>query len=247
MAGRAALVRFVLSAIPVYLLIAMNVPKWFIKAANKLRGFCWKGRKEVNGGSCLVAWEKVQWPLDLGGLGIHNLEIMGWALQMKWLWLQKTAANKPWSGLQIPVHSHAKALFAISLVSHVGNGKNTLFWSDKWLHNCSLMDLAPEVTTCVPSRIIKNRTVEEALNQRARVRDIRGGLSLNGLIEYLQFWDLVLDFTLTELDDQHYWKHTVSGTFTPKSAYRLYFCGSITFEPWDATEMQSLSVVGHEE
>ena len=53
------------------------------------RGFLWRGRKEANGGCCLVGWEKVQMPLELGGLGIQNLEIMGWALQMKWLWWQK--------------------------------------------------------------------------------------------------------------------------------------------------------------
>ncbi|GJN13052.1 hypothetical protein PR202_ga31385 [Eleusine coracana subsp. coracana] len=88
LAGRAALVRFVLSAIPVYILIAINIPKWFIKAIDKIRrGFFWKGRKEAIGGSCLVAWEKVQRPLDLGGLGIQNLQVMSWALQIKWLWL----------------------------------------------------------------------------------------------------------------------------------------------------------------
>jgi hypothetical protein len=53
LAGRTAMVRFVLSAIPVYLLIAMNVPKWVIKAFDKVRrAFLWKGRKEVNGGNC---------------------------------------------------------------------------------------------------------------------------------------------------------------------------------------------------
>uniref|UniRef100_A0A0A8ZUL3 Reverse transcriptase domain-containing protein n=1 Tax=Arundo donax TaxID=35708 RepID=A0A0A8ZUL3_ARUDO len=87
--GRATMVRTVLSAIPVYLLIAMNVPKWVIKAIDKIcRAFLWKGGKEVNGGSCLVAWDKVTRPLDLGGLGIHNLQVMSWALQMRWLWLR---------------------------------------------------------------------------------------------------------------------------------------------------------------
>jgi hypothetical protein len=37
MVGRVALVRFVLSAIPISVLIAMKVPKWFIKAINKLQ------------------------------------------------------------------------------------------------------------------------------------------------------------------------------------------------------------------
>jgi hypothetical protein len=36
MARRVAWVRFVLSAIPIYVLIAMKVSKWFIKAINKL-------------------------------------------------------------------------------------------------------------------------------------------------------------------------------------------------------------------
>ena len=76
-AGRATLVRCVLSATPIYLLIAISVPKWFIKAVDKIRkGFLWQGKEKANGGCCLVAWEKVMRPLDLGGLGIPNLEVM---------------------------------------------------------------------------------------------------------------------------------------------------------------------------
>jgi hypothetical protein len=43
----------------------------------------------------LVAWEKVMRPTDLGGLGIHNLDIMGWALQMLWLWFEMTRSDWP--------------------------------------------------------------------------------------------------------------------------------------------------------
>jgi hypothetical protein len=35
--GRATLVQFVLSAMPIYLLIAINVPKWFLRLVNKIR------------------------------------------------------------------------------------------------------------------------------------------------------------------------------------------------------------------
>jgi len=83
MAGRVTWVRFVLSAIPIYLLIAIKVPKWFIRSIHKFRrAFAWQGQKQVNGGSCLVAWDKMQQPLDYGGLGILNMEFMGWALQI---------------------------------------------------------------------------------------------------------------------------------------------------------------------
>lgn len=45
MAGRAVWVRAVLSALPIHVLIALNVPKWLIKALDKIRrGFIWKGR-----------------------------------------------------------------------------------------------------------------------------------------------------------------------------------------------------------
>jgi hypothetical protein len=44
----------------------------------------------VQSGKCLVAWELVQRPLPLGGLGILNLRLMGMALWLRWLWLQRT-------------------------------------------------------------------------------------------------------------------------------------------------------------
>ncbi|GJN40276.1 hypothetical protein PR202_gb29474 [Eleusine coracana subsp. coracana] len=50
-----------------------NIPKWLLKAINKiLRAFIWKDLQQVQGGCCLVAWDKVQRHIDLGGLGIPN-------------------------------------------------------------------------------------------------------------------------------------------------------------------------------
>ena len=70
--------------------------------------FLWKARKEINGASCLVVWEKVMRPNNLSGLSIHNLEIMGWALQMCWLWIEKTKQDRLWAGLEVPVHPNMR-------------------------------------------------------------------------------------------------------------------------------------------
>lgn len=132
LAGKVTWVRFVLTAIPIYVLIVIDMPKWFIKALNKLRrGFTWKGCEQLNGGACLVAWEKVQRPLNLGGLGILNLEYMGWALQMRWLWFAKTNANRPWQGLEFKFHPNVVAFFNMATTSQVGNGNTTCFWLDR--------------------------------------------------------------------------------------------------------------------
>jgi hypothetical protein len=147
----------VLSALPIHLLLAINVPKWFIKAVNKIRrGFLWKGRQNVNGGCCLVAWDKVQRPLDLGGLGISNLELMGWALQVRWLWFRKTDRNRPWHALEIPTHHCVIAMFQIAMESRVGNGNTILFWRDNWLTGKSISEIAPLVVEAVPAKI-KNK------------------------------------------------------------------------------------------
>jgi hypothetical protein len=182
LAGCTAWVRFVLSAIPIYALIAINVPKWFVRAVDKIRrGFLWKGREQVNGGNCLVAWDKVQHPLDLGGLGVLKLEVMSWSLQIRWLWFQKSDPNRPWKGLRIHVHPNALGMFKIAMESRVGNRVSTLFWSDTWLLGYSLGDLAPSVLAAVPSKVQQQRTVAQALQDLSWPRDIQAGLSFIGL------------------------------------------------------------------
>lgn len=232
-AGRATLARFVLSAMPIHLLIAVNVPKWFTKAIDKIRrGFLWQGKDKANGGCCLVAWEKVMRPLELGGLGIPNLEVMAWALQIRWQWFKKTKANRPWSDLELPSHSNSMALFAIAVMTEIGNGQSTLFWTDRWLHGCSIEALAPSVYACVSPRIRNSRTVAEALSDGLWPRDIQGGLSWSGIREFLKLWDCLLEFTLTDQEDRHIWRLDASGCYSSKSAYKAFFYGAVTFEPW---------------
>lgn len=62
--------------------------------------------------------------------------------------------------------------------------------------------------------------------------DIKGGLSMIGLFEYFQLWDILLDIVLSDEEDHHSWRLDASGQYTSKSAYHAFFNGSVTFEPW---------------
>lgn len=54
--GRLVLVRAVLTVLPIYMLIAVMVPKWMIQAIDKIiRAFLWRGRRDLRGGHCPVA------------------------------------------------------------------------------------------------------------------------------------------------------------------------------------------------
>ncbi|CAO2186422.1 unnamed protein product [Urochloa humidicola] len=170
-------------------------------------------------------------PLDLGGLGIPNLEIMAWALQARWHWQKKTRADRPWSNLDLPSHPNSLALLAVAVRTELGNGHNTLFWTDRWVHGCSIEDLAPHVFASVPPRIRRRQTVAEALSNDGWASAIRG-LSWIGFIEYFQLWECVHGFELTDQEDKDIWKLEAGGCYSSKSAYRAYFYGSVTFEPW---------------
>lgn len=81
-AGRHVLVKVVLSSIPIYSMLSLDLLKWVLKAIDKRRrGFLWKGQNNANGGSCPFAWEAVARPIQFGGLGIPNLERFGWTLR----------------------------------------------------------------------------------------------------------------------------------------------------------------------
>jgi hypothetical protein len=63
---------------------------------------------------CLLAWDKITRPLQFGGL-IPNLQVMGWSLRIRWLWLEKNDAHRPWAGLPIPVSKKEKAFLHMAV------------------------------------------------------------------------------------------------------------------------------------
>jgi hypothetical protein len=96
--ARAQLVKSVLTIIVTYHATVFPLPKWLIKKIDKLRrNFFWKGVEgEGNkGGICLVKWDMVCRPKELGGLDIHDLNHFGRALRQRWCWYQWTDDERP--------------------------------------------------------------------------------------------------------------------------------------------------------
>jgi hypothetical protein len=58
--------------------------------------------------------------------------------------------------MQLP--ETVKAFFSIAVITEIGNGSSTLFWTDRWLQRKRIEDLAPRLFAVVPKRIRNNRT-----------------------------------------------------------------------------------------
>lgn len=88
---------------------------------------CMAGFIDSIWGQCIVAWKKVCRPPELGGLGIHDLTLQVYSLQLRWEWLKRTDTCRTW--VTLPAHSEliVQKFFAASVTSIVGNGHDTKF------------------------------------------------------------------------------------------------------------------------
>jgi hypothetical protein len=164
-AGRLELVRSTLAAIPIFALMSLDVQIETLLAIEKiLHGFFWKGRKDAHGGHCLVAWDRVCMPTELGGLGIINLWKMNLALKVRWLWLSRVEASRPWKEFEIHMPPMVTEIFKATTSSVLGYGASTFFWLNKWLPDGREKDLAPHLFASIPKRFSRSRLVRECVD-----------------------------------------------------------------------------------
>ena len=169
MAGRTALVKATLSAIPVHVSIALCLSPWAIGEIDRLRrAFIWIGSEVAAGGRCRVAWTVCCWPKELGGLGISDLRRVGIALRLRWVWRDRRASRMP-----VSRESVVLKLFQAATVLTLGNGESTFFWTDVWLDGRCIEDIAPSIFATVSARK-KKTVVAQALAGDAWVRHVQG-------------------------------------------------------------------------
>jgi hypothetical protein len=227
-AGRLELVRSTLAAIPIFALMSLDVQAETLLAIEKiLRGFLWKGRRDAHGGHCLVAWDRVCMPKELGGLGIINLRKMNIALRTRWLWLSRVEASRPWKEFVIQVPRMVTEIFEAATSSVVGDGASTFFWLDKWLPEGRLKDLAPRLFALIPKRLSRSRLVKDCLDG-GWLDDIPADLDALAIDQLLAVADRVEGLTVTVgVPDAFQWNWGVQQSYSAQSCYLGMFHGSI--------------------
>ena len=188
-ASRLILVRVVLSALPTFQLLAIDMPKWIIKEIDRMRrAFLWYASDKTSGGKCLVRWTMVCTPPIYGGLGISNLLYHSRALKVRWLWLQWTHTSKPWAGLPIPSDPVVLSIFRASTTIQINNGDSASFWNCHWLEGIVLRTFLPNLYKQSRRRKI---TVREALTDNLWIRLCRPVVDVLFLAEFTWLWNMV--------------------------------------------------------
>lgn len=138
-----------------------------------------------------------------------------------------------WVGLPAQVPRNTQAFFEGAVQTTVCNGTSTKFWLNRWLEDKTIAEYAPNLIQIIPKRVLKQRMVAQALHNRRWVTDIKGALTVEVLIEYLQTWDMVDDISLhQDIPDHHQRQLTGSDSYSSKSAYMAFFTRTIKFAPW---------------
>jgi hypothetical protein len=110
--------------------------------------------------------------------------------------------------------------------------RTPFFWTDRWLHGQYIADLAPRLFAVIPKRRTKQRTIQDALTNQTWISDIKGARTVGVIVDYLLLWDVLSDFLLQpNVEDRHIWWFSSDGQYSARTAYKVLFVGSTSFEP----------------
>ena len=94
--GRLTLLKSILSSLPTYYLSLFTIPQHIANRLKRIqRNFLWGSSNEVFRYP-LVAWDKVVWLVEIGGLAIRKVGLFNQTLLGKWLWRFGKEATHLW-------------------------------------------------------------------------------------------------------------------------------------------------------
>jgi hypothetical protein len=206
----------VLAATPIHIMLAIDILKIIKGAFVKCqRSFFWANGRDDGGGSCVVVWNDVCRPTELGGLGVLDIKRMSWELRARWPWLGRTDTTRTWANFPIKCNMNIISLFHATRVVKLGNGSKALFWSDHWLAGQSISDLALDVFAAVNTCISRTQKVATTLPGNVWIQDISAALSADGIVQFLHMVNILDAQQINpESKDKIIWHLSASGEYT---------------------------------
>jgi hypothetical protein len=249
--GRLVLLKAVLSSLPVYFLSFFKAPAGIISSIESIfKRFFWGGG-EGNRKIAWINWDTICLPKAEGGLGVRRMGAFNISLLGKWCWRMLTDREGLWyrvlkarygeEGGRIKEGGRLSSAwwkmvcqiregigvgvgnwFESNVSKVVGDGRNTLFWYDKWCGDISLRMKFP-------------RLFDLAVEKESTVRDMeRCGWGFGGrawvwrrrlfaweeesvrecslLLHNISLQDTIIDKWRWSLDPIH--GYTVKGAYT---------------------------------
>ncbi|XP_071680370.1 uncharacterized protein [Lolium perenne] len=207
--GCTALVKSVLSSMPILLLTALKADKGILKAFAKINHvMLWACKETVSGGKCKVNWQK---------------------------WM---APDKPWVGSETPNDVADLDLFDAATRVTIGNGAKASFWSSSWLHGTPPKDLAPLIfkasrrkNRTVQEALADHNWVADIAVDAFTAEHMEQYVHLWDLPSEVQL--------IPDTEDSITWSLTPNGCYSASSAYKVQFLaafpcqfGKIVWKTW---------------
>ncbi|CAN1147350.1 Putative ribonuclease H protein At1g65750 [Linum perenne] len=236
LAGRVTMAQSVLAAIPVYAMQTTVLPATVCEEIDKrIQNFVWgssRGDKKIH----LMPWEQICRPKEEGGLGLRLSRQLNLAYMTKLAFIFFQDPNRLWvrllqskyfkdsaRGLQ-PRHTSSVSTIWKGITSAwptmergsrsgLRNGRDTLFWTSRWLDDGSrLIDLADESNPRIS--LDDSFVLQTGDWDLARIRDLLPPAAVNSVAGMTPPND-----SLGE--DAWSWGGESNGKFTIRSAYNL--------------------------
>lgn len=234
-ASRLQITNAVLSALPVYYMCTLELPKAVIKQINKFIKHClWRG-SNINGRALpKAAWEMVCLSKEEGGLGIINIEVQNQSLLMKNLDKFFNKRDIPWVTMAWEKHYKNGKLpgqtkkgsfwwrdvklipqFKDLAIIQLKNGETCMFWKDKWLDQPLELEF-PKSYSFVKNKTI---TVNKAFNLNSITNMFNLPLSQTAFDQVMNLQQTMGSINLENVDD--IWTYTGGSTkFSSAKTYR---------------------------
>ncbi|XP_026428607.1 uncharacterized protein LOC113324500 [Papaver somniferum] len=104
-AGKVALIQTVTYTSSVYQINCFKIPKGTCKELNAIqRDFFWNKEQDKSKGLYYIAWDDVNKPKELGGLGFKNMEFFNLAMISRITWRLVKEPNSLWSNTMKASH-----------------------------------------------------------------------------------------------------------------------------------------------